>query len=108
MDIAAIAFLVIVLLLMIPVRMYIQRYLFMRAARTVIGRLREHNAVAEIVARTPQSLGIEVKKPFGRKSYQVMAVNYLVQEDVIRFTPDGKRLYLTERIHEVDPSIRGE
>lgn len=58
--------------LMVPARMYLRRYLLMRGARTVIGRLQEHNAVAEAVARTPETLGLRVEKPFGRKGYQVM------------------------------------
>lgn len=91
--------------LMIPVRMYLRRYLLLRGARTVIGRLQEHNAVAEAVARTPETLGLRVEKPFGRKSYQVMALEYLVQVDVVRFTPDGLRLYLTDRVRDLDPSL---
>lgn len=91
--------------LMVPAQMYLRRYLLLRGARTVIGRLQEHNAVAEAVARTPETLGLRVKKPFGRKSYQVMALDFLVQEDVVRFTPDGLRLYLTDRVRDLDPSL---
>ncbi len=105
MDPLSFAAIILLLPLAFGLRFYLQHRLMARGMRTVIGRLRQHGAVSPNTAQPPKVVGLQTVKPFGRKSYQVMALHYLMQEDFIRRTPDGERYYLSERIHEIDPSL---
>ena len=105
MDAITIGAIVVLLIATLLLRIYIQRQLTIRGVRTVIGRLRQHGALSPESAQPAEAMCLRTTKPFGRKSYQVMALHYLMQEDIVRTTADGQRLYLSERVHEVDPSF---
>ena len=105
MDPLSFAAIILLLPLAVGLRFYVQHRLMARGIRTVIGRLKRHGAMDPTTAQAPHTAGLKTVAAFGRKDYQVMALHYLMQEDIVRRTPDGERYYLSERIHEIDPSL---